>query len=314
MSTTAVVLATPASGEPEAPPAPAPSDPQAADAVARVRDPEPSFESPRKKRRRKHTLDEAFFRVIDTEDKAYWFGFLLADGWIRDNRSVSLELATCDIDHLKRLRSAVGASYPTPERKNRASASLTLCSVALVDDLKSLGMLPNKTYAGIAWPHGVPPHLVSHFLRGYMDGNGCISVTMVPRKDGTYRQDYLVKFDGPNDFIKAVQAHLRALCGLGPVAIHGDGPDGTFTYTGNLQVARILRFLYPSGTTVCLPRKMAIARRLLGPDFCPEANLTVDEAVRAAEAQAAAPDDSRDGVPVSRRRGPPEGEAEADPA
>lgn len=31
---------------------------------------------------KKYTCDSTFFNVIDTEEKAYWLGFLMADGFI----------------------------------------------------------------------------------------------------------------------------------------------------------------------------------------------------------------------------------------
>jgi hypothetical protein len=34
---------------------------------------------------RRYAVDEAFFDVINTEEKAYWLGFLTADGTIREN-------------------------------------------------------------------------------------------------------------------------------------------------------------------------------------------------------------------------------------
>ena len=48
-----------------------------------------------------------FFETIDTEEKAYWLGFIASDGWISINKNtnsgtVGIELQVSDIDHLKK--------------------------------------------------------------------------------------------------------------------------------------------------------------------------------------------------------------------
>ena len=52
-------------------------------------------------RNRKYNLNENYFEVIDTEHKAYWLGFIFADGYIssRDN-GFELSLKGSDIEHL----------------------------------------------------------------------------------------------------------------------------------------------------------------------------------------------------------------------
>lgn len=61
------------------------------------------------KQSRKHFFNESYFEVIDTEDKAYWLGFLYADGNIyyhkdkngdRKGGKVELSLKSDDFNHL----------------------------------------------------------------------------------------------------------------------------------------------------------------------------------------------------------------------
>lgn len=58
---------------------------------------------------RHHSIDESFFETIDSEEKAYWVGFILADGCINDFKGwtlvVSLQLG--DINHLRKLQAAL---------------------------------------------------------------------------------------------------------------------------------------------------------------------------------------------------------------
>ena len=58
----------------------------------------------------KYTYNENYFKIIDSEEKAYWLGFLYADGCItrfyrnEKLKSMSLELTlqSNDIEHLKK--------------------------------------------------------------------------------------------------------------------------------------------------------------------------------------------------------------------
>ena len=46
-------------------------------------------------------LNEHFFDVIDTEEKAYWLGFIFADGYVaKDRPTFAMNLQYSDINHM----------------------------------------------------------------------------------------------------------------------------------------------------------------------------------------------------------------------
>jgi hypothetical protein len=53
----------------------------------------------------KHNYNSSIFELIDSEEKAYWLGFLFADGYISKNKQ-TLEVGLSEIDksHLEKLR------------------------------------------------------------------------------------------------------------------------------------------------------------------------------------------------------------------
>lgn len=67
-------------------------------------------------------MDETFFSVIETEEKAYWLGFIAADGCIRKNKSgsyeLSIHLAEKDIEHLAAFKSAIQSDHKIVTRQN----------------------------------------------------------------------------------------------------------------------------------------------------------------------------------------------------
>ena len=60
---------------------------------------------------RKHTCNEHFFDTIDTQEKAYWLGFLFADGNVSNiSNTVSISLKGDDIAHLEKFKIFINAS------------------------------------------------------------------------------------------------------------------------------------------------------------------------------------------------------------
>lgn len=131
---------------------------------------------------RTHSLDENFFSVIDTEEKAYWLGFISADGNVQrspDGRQVWLgvELHRRDRGHLIKLATSLGSDVTPRDRINNNGvecSSVRFHSQRLVDDLGVLGVVPNKTFSLQPWSGS--PELMRHYWRGFVDGDGCLYV------------------------------------------------------------------------------------------------------------------------------------------
>lgn len=144
----------------------------------------------RLKASRKHYFNEKYFEEIDTEDKAYWLGFLYADGNVSYGKdqygnkkgcTVELTLAEQDKNHLYKFLKCLDAdnNYPLKKRivklneKEFISYRLSLNSVVLGNDLENLGCIPHKSL--ILRRPNIAKHLIRHFVRGYFDGDGCVS-------------------------------------------------------------------------------------------------------------------------------------------
>jgi len=127
-----------------------------------------------------YTQDDNFFETIDTEEKAYWLGFISADGNVNKplNR-ISIRLAMKDRDHLakflKSLKSTSNVKYHTSKcrGKKHAGCHIEINSTKMAKDLNNLGITPNKTYSLKPWMGS--SHLLPAYWRGYIDGDGCLS-------------------------------------------------------------------------------------------------------------------------------------------
>lgn len=134
-------------------------------------------------------FDNTVFDVIDTEEKAYWLGFLYADGNVSStDNNVELSLSSVDIEHLEKYRkflknkSEVKVGKIKNGTKEYERCRLTVTNKHFKEQLVKLGCVPNKSLV-LKFPKDVfeKDSLKYHFIRGYVDGDGCISFTKTGR-------------------------------------------------------------------------------------------------------------------------------------
>lgn len=132
----------------------------------------------------KRKLNEDYFTTIDTEDKAYWLGFLYADGCVnvrtKNGRAKSMNLEVglkrSDEGHLVKLAKSLDyENYKINHREQTNSVRIIIGSTKLCRGLVDKGCIPNKSLK-LQFPDFLPTHLIDHFIRGYMDGDGYIGV------------------------------------------------------------------------------------------------------------------------------------------
>lgn len=115
-----------------------------------------------------------YFNNIDDEHKAYWYGFLLADGHI-NNRGITITLQHQDEYMLELFKADIGSE--TPITKNVLGyPTFTLTCKQFASYLLNKGLSNRKSYnIDIQLVSSyVPDYLKHHFIRGMFDGNGCI--------------------------------------------------------------------------------------------------------------------------------------------
>ena len=129
--------------------------------------------------RRKYDVNDNFFQSIDTEDKAYILGILLADGYIHKGNTVCIKLKEEDILTIEYIKSMLCPTKPIFNDKSIRgdkvfkAKKLEVCSEQLCKDLKKLGMVPRKT--GIEKFPLLREDMYPHFVRGFFDGDGSVS-------------------------------------------------------------------------------------------------------------------------------------------
>ena len=152
-------------------------------------------------------FNQHIFDVIDTEEKAYWLGFIFADGCIYSKSKIfELSLSLDDLDHLNKFNKFMEHDDPDhiiiDKKINRCR--WTVGSKHLWQTLNTLGCVPNKSLI-LKFPDTSifkSKDLIKHFIRGYVDGDGSISYRNKNHSD--------INFNvlGTFEFLSEMQNHL----------------------------------------------------------------------------------------------------------
>lgn len=133
-------------------------------------------------------FNDSYFHEIDSGEKAYWLGLLYADGWVINNCNsatyeVSIELQAGDGYLLEQFAETIGGVHPVTYKHSNTvfngysydtdEAVLRIYSKRMVGDLVSNGIVERKTKSDV-YPRC--DHFLCDFVRGFLDGDGCIYI------------------------------------------------------------------------------------------------------------------------------------------
>lgn len=212
---------------------------------------------------RKYFHDFDFFENIDTEEKAYWLGFMFADGYIvnHENRygedSFGLTLAEDSLDSIEKFKKSLNATnpilYDNSKSIGQPQAKIVLTSQKTVNDLIDKGCVKQKSLI-LQPPKKVPEKLLSHFIRGFFDGDG----SLMKYNYNNY-PSYNINFTTTYE----MAIWLRDIFGKGDVRKE-KRRDFTWYYSigGNRQVLDICHYMYDEAT-IWMDRKYARYQELL---------------------------------------------------
>lgn len=205
----------------------------------------------------KYHLNELYFDIIDSEDKAYFLGLLMADGCVSDKNTVTITLKESDKHILDELISKLETNSPLKfiknKKKNQSNYySVTFYSRKLCKSLIKLGCVPRKTHL-LKWDVSfVNKKLINHFVRGYFDGDGCISYRL---HKGKYLKS-TVNFTSSKHFCEGLSTLIKQKFNYNMYMStrHTNSNTKTVELSGNIQNKKIINWLYKNAT-IFLKRK-----------------------------------------------------------
>lgn len=138
----------------------------------------------------KYHINENFFKIIDTEEKAYILGLFAADGNIsKSTTNIKLELKYTDVDILEKIKEAMDynfnlihcnykSHFPNSDKiYDNYLIRLNITNKTIHTDIQKYGLTPNKSETLDINLDLIPEEFIHHFLRGLWDGDGSISVS-----------------------------------------------------------------------------------------------------------------------------------------
>ncbi len=216
-----------------------------------------SFCSPRKK-----SIDSTSFSSIDTEEQAYWLGFMAADGCnFTKKHYVSILLSAQDIEILEKFKKFLKyegdiklSNSKSPRSENYYDyAKLSFSDPKISADLCKFGIVNNKTYV-LKFPDFLPEHLIKHYIRGHFDGDGCFWQYLKSNKNRKVPTGN-VSIISTKNFVDGLITNVRKLTGLKMgIKNHPNNSNQYATIGGSKQVIKFMDWLYQE-STIYLKRK-----------------------------------------------------------
>jgi intein/homing endonuclease len=214
--------------------------------------------------KRTYTLNENFFNEIITEEQSYWLGFLFADGYVYSSkkpnngkfaRQLKIVLNHEDIDHLYKFKDSISSNSPIKFYKysNGIYPCITINNKTIVTDLIKLGCIQGKTHK-LIFPTFLNDNLKRHFIRGYFDGDGCIT-----KSNFINNKTSNINITGRKEFLFEIQKFFHEQIGLNFTKMskrHIERNNDIFTiHYGGANIMKKLKVFFYDNSNIYLKRK-----------------------------------------------------------
>lgn len=201
-----------------------------------------------REKRKDYEFNRNYFAVLNSEDKAYFLGFIAADGSLVDNGngvlvlSISLEEGDrCILESFKEHLEAEQPIYPVGINQVR----MTVTNKKFAADLMKLGIEQRKSLTMEAMLHAVPEQYRKDFIRGYFDGDGSIFLSQT----GGGEPRHYVGIRGTEAFLE----DFRRYCGIRG-SLRKDGGIHQWRFGAKEDVIKFRNLIYQDAN-VYLARK-----------------------------------------------------------
>lgn len=201
----------------------------------------------------------------DSEELYYFLGFIASDGYVSDNL-ITLELNKKDKNILEKFRLLICKNKDLAYRESTDSYRLSIYISEIAKRVKRFfKMKSNKKSFELEFP-AISKKYLKDFIRGYVDGDGCIDFTFAKKGKKRYKGPRL-RILGNESFLYELNEATKEYYFHKTNAIRKKGKENVYEVTYNFSTAKgILEALYKNNT-ISLERKNLKAQDIINEEI-----------------------------------------------
>ena len=204
----------------------------------------------------KLSLNIDYFKEINSSEKAYWLGFICADGCIHKNGG-KLTITVKDREICEKFKESINSEHKISDRqifdkrtnKNYFEYSIQITNALFVSNLVNLGITYNKSKE-LNFPN-IEEQYYPYFIAGLFDGDGSISF----KSNGKVACNLI----STKEVLNFIQEYLQKMFNITPktlfqVSKHCDNVFKVY-WQNDYDCLTLLNFIYQGNKNLYLFRK-----------------------------------------------------------
>ena len=200
-----------------------------------------------------------YFDIIDSNLKAYFLGFIAADGCITNRNNLKINIVEEDSIILEKFKEEIGCEshlYKTSKKRGRNQISFSMNDTTLTNSIRKYGISERKSLTMTNIIPNIPKEYRNSFILGYFDGDGFSSISYIKyksKKTNSEKQYPLlhIGFCGTKEFLLGIIDELNTQ----KFKIkHESGIDNLRLSSSKDEIIKTYTFLYKN-QRFFLPRK-----------------------------------------------------------
>lgn len=192
----------------------------------------------------KFNLNTNYFKTWSIE-MAYLLGFFCADGHLATSRNLFIiQLHKKDqyiLENFMKFMEYGGVIY---DYGKRTTVSLSIYSKEITKDLMNFGLTRHKSQE-LRWIEQIPEEYISHFIRGYFDGDGHIGLAQAHNPNN---KNIVLSIVGTEDFLERLKSEFEKQHGNIIGHLRNEDTYYTLFFTGTNTTRSFLDWIYKDST------------------------------------------------------------------
>jgi hypothetical protein len=227
-------------------------------------------------KKQKYNRNHCYFKTWSS-DMAYFLGFFCADGHLATSKNtIYIQIHRKDDYILKIFHKFFEYDGPLYYRPNSNNVQFNIYSKEITQDLMNFGLTRHKSQE-LKWIEQIPEEYISHFVRGYFDGDGHVGLAQAHNPND---KKLIIKLVSTLTFIERLkiefQKHFGSECG----SIVDNNTYYELVYTGSNHTKSFLDWIYKDSTEETrLKRKFDIYNEFINKEDYLEQTVKVDFAL-----------------------------------